>query len=335
MALSSRAATVHLPLGQLALVGFGVLCITNPEKVFTNLAMGIQLLQNPSPSSHGTMAPAQPIIIHHGAPAASGSKAGFLVKIVLGAGLCWGSYAILVAILPDSAQEHLPVSRKVFNQAVTSLGRAVLSLKDTLMEQIHSLSLKQDELGEKQDKTHSEVLDIKDNVQTVRGDIMSVQEALDLCQASLSESERRTTYIARGVQLLTRGVSTILPHDEYLLNELAQYNLAGEAFRGPAPIELRNRKVDEVRQNLARLEEVRRNIARTATPIPEQEDAASNGYPSAVSSIGSPVSSHNVDPENDHPEKTYTTPASVENSVAGIHTLLKLHSVGNPRRTHV
>lgn len=337
MALASgRAATVQLPLGQLAMLGLGATVLVYPEKVITTLAMMQQLVNNPTPSN-GHSAPAQPIIIHHGAPVSSGSKAGFLVKVVVGAGLCWGSYAILVAFLPDSAQEHLPVSRGVFNQAVQALGRAVLSLKDTLMEQINALSVKQDELGEKQDKTHSEVLDVKDSVEGVRGDVLSVQETLNLCQASLSESEHRVAYIARGVQLLTRGVSTILPEDEYLLNELSQYNLAGEAFRGPGPLQQQNRRLEDARQNLHRLEAVRKTLTlprdRAATPLPVEEDGAGSNY--AVSSIGSPVSSNNVDPENDIPEKTFTIPASVENSVAGVHNLLRLHCSGDPRRTHV
>ena len=328
MALASRAATVQLPLGQLAMVGLGALCVANPDKFFTSLAMGIQFLQSPN-HPQGHQGPAQPIIIHHGGPstAGNGSKSGFVVKLVLGAGLCWGSYALLIAVLPESAQEHLPVSRKVFNQAVQALGRSVLSLKDTLMEQINLLSDKQDELGNKQDKTHIEVMDIKDTVYDVKGDLTTVQEALDLCQASLNESERRTSYIARGVQLLTRGVSTILPEDEYLLNELAQFNMAGEEFRGPAPIQQR------------RLEEIRRNLVRTPLPEPaeQQEDAtaASTGYPSVVSSIGSPLVHRAADPENEVPTKNFTTPASVEKSVAGVHSLLQLHSVGAPRRSYV
>lgn len=334
--MATRAATVQLPLGQLAVVGLGVLCVANPEKFFRSITIGAQLLQNQAPSS-GNQGPAQPIIIHHGGPSESGgnSKAGFVVKLVLGAGLCWGSYAVLVAVLPESASEHLPVSRKVFNQAVTSLGRAVISLKDTLMEQINLLSEKQVELGDKQDKTHSEVLDIKDHVQDVRGDLSSVQEALDLCQASLTESERRTSYIARGVQLLTRGVSTILPEDEYLLNELARFNIAGEEFRGPAPLEERQRRLNSIRRDIT-------SQVATAPQLPqdtEHEDATadSTGYPSVVSSIGSPIRGHPAgdDPENEVPSKNFTTPASVEKSVAGVHTLLRLHSSGAPRRSYV
>jgi len=41
------------------------------------------------------------------------------------------------------------------------------------------------------------------------------------------------------------------------------------------------------------------------------------------------------DPENDHPVKNVSSTPSVEQSVAGIHTLLRLHSVGKPRRSYV
>lgn len=342
------AAHVQLPLGQLALVGLGAFCIANPDKFFSTLAHGAAFLQNTEPRNQG--ASSQPIIIHQSVPAAAGSSAkGIAIRLVLGASLCWGSYVVLVTVLPEQAKQLLPVNKAVFNQAVTSLGKAVLNLKDTLLEQMHALSGKQDELSDKQDKTHIEVVEIKENVHDVKGDISAVQEALDLCQASLSDAERRTTYITRGVQLLTRGVSTILPQDEHLLTELAKYNLAGEEFRGPAPLQ-RERRLREHRDNLRRLEAEERN---PHTPQAEIVIRPSSGI--SVNSLESPYAEAHVqsiqssDPENDHPAKI-VSPAAVEASVADIHTLLRMHgnptaiqtplnnnvhSVMRPRRSHV
>lgn len=355
MSLAARqgAAHVQLPLGQLALVGLGAFCIANPDKFFSTLAHGAAFLQNSEgPRSQGG-ASSQPIIIHQSVPAAAGSSAkGIAIRLVVGASLCWGSYVVLVTVLPEQAKQLLPVNKAVFNQAVTSLGKAVLNLKDTLLEQMHALSGKQDELSDKQDKTHTEVVEIKENVQDVKGDISAVQEALDLCQASLSDAERRTTYITRGVQLLTRGVSTILPEDEHLLTELAKYNLAGEEFRGPAPLQ-RERRLREHRDNLRRLEVEHQSPSRD-TPQAEIVIRPSSGI--SVNSLESPYaeayqvqSNQSSDPENDHPAKI-VSPAAVEASVADIHTLLRMHgnpaaiqtplnnnvhSVMRPRRSHV
>jgi len=338
------AAHVQLPLGQLALVGLGAFCIANPDKFFASLAHGAAFLQYPAPPNQGVSN--QPIIIHQSVPAVGGSSAkGIVVRLVVGSVLCWGSYVVLVTVLPEQAKQLLPVNKAIFNQAVTSLGKAVLNLKDTLLEQMHGLSGKQDELSDKQDKTHTEVLDIKENVNDVKGDINAVQEALDLCQASLSDAERRTSYITRGVQLLTRGVSTILPEDEHLLTELARFNLAGEEFRGPAPMQ--QRRLLEYRDNM------RREMSEEQHPqTPQAEIVIRPSSGISVNSLESPYAEAYVhrnpssDPENDHPAKIVSTPA-VEASVADIHTLLRmhgggmqspsgnLHSVMKPRRSHV
>ena len=113
---------------------------------------------------------------------------------------------VLVNVLPDAAKGMLPVTTRHFNRAVTSLGKGVINLKETLMEQVRGLSKKQDDLSERQEETYVEVLNVKDNVSDLKGDLSLVQESLDLCHATLSESERRTSYIARGVQLLTRAL---------------------------------------------------------------------------------------------------------------------------------
>ena len=233
---------MQLPLGQLALVGLGALAILNPDKLFDTLQKGGQLAQllgqRPASSDRSSQ---QPIVIHQVTnPSTSRTWTGCVIQLALGAGFCWGSYMVLVNVLPEAAKGMLPVSTTVFNRAVTSLGTAVINLKDNLTEQILGLVTKQDDLSDQQEKTHEEVLNVKDNVAEVKGDLGQVQESLDVCRLSLSESERRTSYIARGVQLLTRGVSTILSQDDDLLYELLQFNSAGEEFNALAtPIQQR------------------------------------------------------------------------------------------------
>ncbi|CAB9507267.1 expressed unknown protein [Seminavis robusta] len=307
---AARSATVSLPMGQIAMVGLGFFCITNPEKFFLTLSKGAQFFQafSAQPNGHAlqNQAPQQPIIIHQAAPVVSGSTGSssmgrLFMKLLMGAGLCWGSYAVLVSVLPDVAKNLLPVNQKVFNRAVTSLGRAIINLKDTLMAQINTLSRKQDDLSAKQDETHDEVLQVKDNVLDVRSDLALVQEALDLCQASLTESERRTSYIARGVQLLTRGVSTILPEDENLLHELVQFNIAGDDFQQPTPLQQR------------RLQQAIQHIQQQQQPQQGENQVAEA---SAVLIGVQPTPSS--DPENEVP----ATPAAVEASVGPVHDLL-------------
>jgi hypothetical protein len=315
-ARGAAATTVSLPMGQLAVVGLGVFAFSNPDKFFLSLSKGAQLLHTLSSGAPSLLPQSsvpnhhlqQPIIIHHQAPASGGAGAGsgggwFIVRLALGAGVCWGSYVVLITVLPDAAKSLLPVNQKVFNKAVTALGKAVINLKDTLMVQINNLSRKQDDLSQKQDSTHTEVLVVKDNIQDMRGDLALVQEALDLCHASLTESERRTSYIARGVQLLTRGVSTILPEDENLLHDLVQFNIAGDEFQSNSTPLQQHR----LRQTLQAMHQ--------ATTLPNNNGVSCAGAQGCILPEQSPSS----DPENEVPG----TPDMVNASVSPIYELLK------------
>jgi len=115
---------------------------------------------------------------------------------------------------------------------------------------------------------------------------------LNLCHSTLSESDRRTAYIAHGVQLLTRGVSTFLPEDDSLLNELVQFNTAGDEFKNPA-------KLLQLRQLLRSL----------------QKNKAESSLQQAVL-LNTTMDSD--DPENEVPQ----TPDSVERSVVEVRALL-------------
>jgi hypothetical protein len=229
---AAQGATVHLPLGQLALVGLGAFAISNPDKFFYTLQKGSQFFltvqEHPSGSDRRQQ---HPIVIHQVTNSPGGkSFTGYVVQLVLGAGFCWGSYMVLVNVLPEAAKGMLPVTTAVFSRAVTSLGNAVINLKESMMEQVLGMSKKQDELADRQNQTHEEVVQVKGHVRNLKDDLGQVRNSLDQCRVSLTESERRTSYIARGVQLLTRGVSTILSQDDDLLYELLQFNSAGEEF---------------------------------------------------------------------------------------------------------
>lgn len=341
---AAQGATVHLPLGQLALVGLGFFCVTNPDRFFLTLMKGTQFfngLPMLAPASSNQQQQMQqpqpaPIIIHHTAPGMGGgrTKFSFLIQLCVGAGFCWGSYVVLISVLPEGAKGLLPVNKSHFNKAVTSLGKAVINLKDSLMEQIMLLSSKQDDLGDQQVKTHVEVVDIRDNVHGMKGDVTSMKNALELCQASLTESERRTCYIARGVQLLTRGVSTILPEDEHLMNELVSFNMAGDEFNNkPTPLQSRMRQ--------KRLSDLQQRSGNGATPMTAASHSSSMSDMDAIASGPSPQqlqfysptsssaplarrssSSSSSSSSTSQPENELPTMSAVEESVSGVHALM-------------
>jgi hypothetical protein len=232
--MATRTAAVQLPLGQLAVLGMGAFCVMNPDKFFTLLHRTTQAMLLPHPQQQGSHQ--QPIVIHQSLPTSGNSKATTVVQLVIGAGFCWGTYVVLVSMLPEQFRGMLPVSTTTFNRAISSLGKAVINLKDTLMEQVSMLSKKQDDLSEQQEETHVEVLNVKESCNDLKQDLTLIQESLNLCHSTLSESDRRTAYIAHGVQLLTRGVSTFLPEDDSLLKDLLRFNNAGEDFKNPAQL---------------------------------------------------------------------------------------------------
>ena len=256
--MMSRTAAVKLPFGQVAVLGMGVAALTNPDKFLQLVQMSTRFLLSdaaPNGSSMATTMPPTPIVIQTGGSPPSSGKGrtiGFILQLFVGASFCWGSYVVMTNVLPEAAKGMLPVTTTTFNNAVSSLGRAVINLKDTVMEQILGLSKKQEELGEKQDKTHEEVLSVKSNIGDLKEDLRLVQESLDLCHESLSESERRSAHIARGVQLLTRGVSTFLPENDPLLHDLIDFNESSsdeKQFKSPAQLKRLQQVLFSLQQN--------------------------------------------------------------------------------------
>ena len=243
----ARAQAVKLPIGQIVVLGTGVMALTNPDKFFSLIQKSTQFFlestNGSSSSASSSLQAPTPIVIHQtgsppGAGNGRGGSVGFVIQLVVGAGFCWGSYVVMTNVLPEAAKGMLPVTTTAFNNAVTSLGRAVINLKDTVMEQVLQMSKKQEELGEKQDETHEEVLNVKTNVGDLKENLRLVQESLDLCHESLSESERRSEHIARGVELLTRGVSAFLPEDDPLLHDLISFNESSDEKKLKNPAQL-------------------------------------------------------------------------------------------------
>jgi len=238
-------------LGQWAFVGLGAYALAGGEalrdaavrtaQITAQLSAGVPLstiLGEPDRRlvAQGTSASSQaPIVIHTTSSGGGGGIAqkplALLVQLTIGAGLCWGSYIVLSNFLPEQIKEMLPVTRKFFDAAITSLGKGILQVKETLSEQILGLSRKQEELSDKQDETHTEVLSVRNDLGEVRFDLGQIADTVERCEASLSHAERRQSYTARGVRLLVRCVGAMMPGNSRLAGELDRFAVAGDEFQ--------------------------------------------------------------------------------------------------------
>lgn len=161
-----------------------------------------------------------PIVIHNIQPSdgssnnrnllSRGGWTGTLIHLTLVSGTCWGAYIIFSQFLPEQIKELLPVTRKYFEGAVTSLGQGIIRVRDALGEQIKNLGIKTDLLAEKQDDTHREVLGLKDDIGDVRLNIDDIAVAISRCESSLDDAAGRQTYMSRGVRLLVQCVGDLL-----------------------------------------------------------------------------------------------------------------------------
>ena len=239
----------------LALVGLGGFVLANPEKAILLLQKALLAISDgngsgsPTTASHAAQ---HPIVIHTGGPSAGGGGGGkgltyALVQVSLGAGVCWGSYVLLVNVLPETAKNMLPVTQGTFKQAVTSLAKGLLHVKDTLSAELAGLLHAQTDLAHKQDETHDQVLYVQDQVADVHDDVGHLRTAVDDCQAALSSTDKRTTYIAKGIRLVTAGMTAMLPPDDELAKELRSFTKTtdGGAWSS-AP---RHRSEDKVRRS--------------------------------------------------------------------------------------
>jgi Sec-independent protein translocase protein TatA len=174
-----------------------------------------------------------PIVIHTGSSSSGGGLGlssaggivGLAVQVTLGAVTCWAAYGVIsnASFIPDIVKEVLPVSRKLFDRAVKSLGEGIIHVRDSLSEQMNQLSQTQEELSEKQDKTLSEIDLVKCDVGDARQDLERMIESLTRCESSLGSTEHVSNYTAKGVRLLVRCVASMLPGNDRVLTELVQY----------------------------------------------------------------------------------------------------------------
>mmetsp|Transcript_20973 Transcript_20973/g.45472 ORF Transcript_20973/g.45472 Transcript_20973/m.45472 type:complete len:424 (-) Transcript_20973:163-1434(-) len=179
----------------------------------------------------------QPIVIHSHAPSSSGRNDGTwtttIVNLTLASGACWTAYIIFTNYLPDSIKEMMPVTRKFFESAVSSLGNGILRVRDVLSEQIAALGTKQDELANKQDETHESVLGLKDDIGSVRLHIDDIAVAISRCEGSLTDAAGRQTYMTQGVRLLVQCVGDLMrPSNPTVAAELDKFSRMSAELTG-------------------------------------------------------------------------------------------------------
>mmetsp|Transcript_60713 Transcript_60713/g.71039 ORF Transcript_60713/g.71039 Transcript_60713/m.71039 type:complete len:324 (+) Transcript_60713:69-1040(+) len=224
---------------QYAAIGAGVFFIV-PDQVKANFETVIKqaLLNIPSrptlqrQSDQSLSNP--PIVIHTTNDISSKGSSIFttVFTYVAGAAVCWGAYVMVTnsLFIPEAIKEMFPVTRNFFESTSKALGMAVLNVKEVLEEKILGLSKKQDQLGEKQDDTQKNVLDLKGELSGARGDLSLLGNSLGRCESTLDSSKNMQSYTLNGVKLLVRCVGNVLPSTDDLLGELAQFIEDGEVL---------------------------------------------------------------------------------------------------------
>ena len=130
---------------------------------------------------------------------------GQLVTYVASAAGVWVTYTVLTHYLPDWAKEMLPVTRKVFDKAVHNLGMGIVNCSEQIMTLIR-----------KHDETHGELME-------AREDIQSVQNAVGRCEDALDDASKTNNKSAKGIKLLVRAVATMVPGNLNIAEELNLY----------------------------------------------------------------------------------------------------------------
>jgi low affinity Fe/Cu permease len=222
MSIAASRGPLSSAISQWAVIGLGGLGLYGNENVCDSLLNGLKKLLmagsvgvSSSYNGHRSILQKQQhqpqsIIIHGGS---SASYIQYLVQWTMGAVLIWSSFSILQNILPDKVKEMLPVTRHVFDTAVTSLGNGIVNIRDVLSRQILGLEEKQDEFGYKLDETHNEVVCIRDRVH-------ELNEILLRCEDSLKRGDHRQSFTAKGLRLLLKCVGTMLPANSKFHHEI-------------------------------------------------------------------------------------------------------------------
>jgi hypothetical protein len=200
-------------------------------------------------------------------------------------GIFWGSYMLLVNIMPEKLLEILPVTKSHFNKAFSYLEDHINKIRDTLKKQIFGLSEQQKELSAKQDFTYHEIVCVREDIRDLSTNLSHVREIVDTCQESLVEAEKRQSYIALGVRLLARGVSSILPRqDTVLVQELHNF------YNAYQPQQPTSQSISSAAST-----EVRANIALSSHQISD----LTSGIKEGLVDVGTPKK--RPSPENEHP----------------------------------
>lgn len=225
--------------GQYAIVGFGFYTAF-PQEVRRILAP--LLIDNPQLTSLGEGAQAKngggwsqqaPIIIQTPTPTVVSNNNssngigrglfGIVAYAVVGAGVCWAGYAIFTNVLPEALSQMLPVTRQIFEETSKLLGKGIHNVKEVLEEKILGLGTKQDQLGRKQDETNEAVEEVQKELGEARLDLLLLKDALDRCQGSLDDNKDMQGYTLKGVKLLIRCVTSLIPAENDIFDEIVEF----------------------------------------------------------------------------------------------------------------
>lgn len=197
--------------GQWLVLGLGAASIF-PEKceelirpVIRSLILGLPNVPSSRFIDKGSTSP--PIVIQAGGSSSSITErmVGQLMTYTIGAGAVWVSYSVLVNYLPDWAKEMLPVTRHIFDKAVKNLGKGIVVVSEKISQ-----------LANRQEETHHELLE-------ARQDIVGLRDSLDGIEDTLDDAGQVQSRTARGVKLLVRAVATLVPGNHSVAQDLIKY----------------------------------------------------------------------------------------------------------------
>ena len=244
----------------------------------------------------------QPMVIYQ---RDSNSKSGgswimTIVHVGLGATACWTAYVILSNFVPDAIKELMPVTRKYFETAVTSLGQGILRVREALTEQLLVLGLKQEELAKKQGEVHDDVLGLRDDLGDVRRHVDDIAIAISRCEGSLTDAAGRQTYMSKGVQLLVRCVGDLLrPGNPEVAEELDRFSrLSSEMLDGDDMLFYRDnndennnrgrcRSLSEIGSDVSSPRRNHRSLSRSRSSRPQDASKASTSTDNTTTSSSS------------------------------------------------
>jgi hypothetical protein len=207
----------------LALVAASSLCLAHPDRALQLLERVFRSLGE-RPSEGRQLSPSITVRTLEGNSGHDASSLyAFMVQLGLGAGLCWGSYALWACCLPQSLQGMLPVSQFTFRQAGAALGRSILQAQSALAADLQHLWQGQQRMAVQADETYHQVVGVQDQLERLDIDIDPLEDSLETFRSSLEVRERRTAHMVRGIRLMTQGVTTLLPPDHAFVRELEAF----------------------------------------------------------------------------------------------------------------